>query len=527
MVSAELPLNDPTLLELVLRHMVHGPCGAINPNAPCMKGGICSKGFPKDFQQMTIIAEDRFPLYRRRAGFIAEKEVTRNGIRTMVTIDNRWIVPYSPWLLRQFECHLNVEICSTVRAIKYTLKYTNKGCDRAVTQLHNIQTDEISDYQNHKYIGSNEAATMLLGLKTGGLEPCVVKLALHLPDEQTVVYDPATVTSQSAENQKESTLMAFFALCNEDTFAKTLKYFDVPEFFIFASGKWKRRKRNGEKRTLADGSFVISSRTVARLYSVSPNMGELYYLRLLLVTVPGPTSFTDLKIVDNSTITATFKESCSRRGLLDDDSHLINAMDEVRRSYSANRTRDLFVVIALFCNPSNLLDIWRAYERDLCEDYVQEVRRQQMRFDFMLNDEIRSRVLREVDASIHAGGGIGLSSHGFTIPAVNGDNHNNASLSLLDREQASVNIQAELSSYNDHFPNLNQQQKVIYDDVLDAIVNGNSKVFMILASAGSGKSYALNTIISSERSRGNTVIASASSACAALILRGGRTTSKS
>ena len=28
----------------------------------------------------------------------------RNGSRTMLTVDDRWIVPYSPWLLRQFKC---------------------------------------------------------------------------------------------------------------------------------------------------------------------------------------------------------------------------------------------------------------------------------------------------------------------------------------------------------------------------------------------------------------------------------------
>ena len=51
-ISAEIPdINvDPELHALVIKHMVHGPCGALNPSAPCMKNGVCSKNYPFDFQ---------------------------------------------------------------------------------------------------------------------------------------------------------------------------------------------------------------------------------------------------------------------------------------------------------------------------------------------------------------------------------------------------------------------------------------------------------------------------------------------
>jgi hypothetical protein len=52
-ITAEIPdpETDPLGYALVPEHMVHGPCGAINMNAPCMKKGFCSKGYPKDFQE--------------------------------------------------------------------------------------------------------------------------------------------------------------------------------------------------------------------------------------------------------------------------------------------------------------------------------------------------------------------------------------------------------------------------------------------------------------------------------------------
>ena len=45
--------------------MVHGPCGALNPNAPCMVDGKCSKGYPKDYQESTSMDQNGYPLYFR------------------------------------------------------------------------------------------------------------------------------------------------------------------------------------------------------------------------------------------------------------------------------------------------------------------------------------------------------------------------------------------------------------------------------------------------------------------------------
>ena len=58
-VSAQIPDPEthPELYRAVTTHMMHGPCGAAYPNAPCMVDGKCSKRFPRQFCEETTLDE--------------------------------------------------------------------------------------------------------------------------------------------------------------------------------------------------------------------------------------------------------------------------------------------------------------------------------------------------------------------------------------------------------------------------------------------------------------------------------------
>ena len=66
LISAEIPDigTDKFGFGLVDEFMIHGPCGEHNPHSPCMKDGRCSKGYPKQFCDVTSIDDDGYPTYR-------------------------------------------------------------------------------------------------------------------------------------------------------------------------------------------------------------------------------------------------------------------------------------------------------------------------------------------------------------------------------------------------------------------------------------------------------------------------------
>ena len=61
LIRAEIPneTEDKELFEIIKKNMIHGPCGQLNENSPCMHNGKFSKKFPKHFIQETQTDRDQ------------------------------------------------------------------------------------------------------------------------------------------------------------------------------------------------------------------------------------------------------------------------------------------------------------------------------------------------------------------------------------------------------------------------------------------------------------------------------------
>jgi hypothetical protein len=336
-VCAELP--DPSwdvtgeLRREVIRTMVHGPCGDYNPSAPCMgrktpgSRFCCQKGFPKQFAPATRFHENSYPEYRRREGDTFTVQVKGQ----QVTLDNRWIVPYNPYLLNQFRCHMNVEICATVQAVKYISKYVYKGSDRTTVAVA-ATDDEITRYLNGRYIGPTEAVWRLFEFPTHEEWPPVEHLSVHLKGQQSV-YFPDDLTADQLQDKMDRTrskLMAFFDRNKHDENARQYLYADFPSHFTWhqKTCTWETRQRDTGK--------------IGRMYHCSPNAGERYYLRLLLTSVTGPQSYEELYSV-NGVRHPTYQAACIARGLAENDHEWYHCFDEAVMFTSGRGLRTLFL----------------------------------------------------------------------------------------------------------------------------------------------------------------------------------------
>ena len=167
--------------------------------------------------------------------------------------DNSWVVSYNPFLLSKFNCHINVEICSDIKVVKYIYKYICKGHDKIAFHIHpnetNIEVDEIKEYQSARWVSPPEALWFIFTFPISEMIPNVYHLQLHLDGQQIVSFKNTDNISRIVNNPmiKKTKLTEFFRMNNENENAITLNllYREFPEYFVWSTTykMWSRRQQ--------------------------------------------------------------------------------------------------------------------------------------------------------------------------------------------------------------------------------------------------------------------------------------------
>ncbi|GFU11293.1 ATP-dependent DNA helicase [Trichonephila clavipes] len=101
---------------------------------------------------------------------------------------------------------------------------------------------------------------------------------------------------------------------------------------------------------------------------------EAFHMRRLLHHVRRPTSFEDLKIVivreeDGDILEikkcSTYTEACQVLGLLEDDSHWYQAMEEATVSKSPAQLHNLFAILVAVCGLNKPITLWENHKENM------------------------------------------------------------------------------------------------------------------------------------------------------------------
>ena len=529
-ISAELP-PDPddaedeeqkkarTLLQdIVLKSMIHGPCGEHNPKSPCMENGKCTKGFPKPFVKKTIVDPDKsYATYQRRSPSDGGRTLKHDGKE----IDNRWIIPYNPFLSLRYECHINVECCASTKSVKYLCKYINKGNDRlnVNTRVEGQPRDEIQDYIDMRYVGSCEAAWHIFSFAIHDRFPPVMALRVHLEEQQQIFFDENTEL-EALENQRDTELTAFFDFNKKATEEGRIpeelpKYVAMPKDHVYDRKKkvWRPRKKK---------EIVIG-----RVHDVSPVVGETYFLRMLLHDdhCRGKVSYEDMLAMPSGRICETFKEVCCELGLLDDDQEWNRILEEAAATKMCREIRAMFVIILMFCMPSEPVALFNAFWETWVDDFIHQAGRR----GYQLTDQqSKTMLLQDLEVRLDSYEKT-LQDFGLPTPSLE-------DLTEVDclswnqpaviREELDFNFEEAQAEVEGKLPTFTDEQRNVFDTIMDAVRKQEPFQAFISARGGCGKTYVLNMLLDAVRTLepdGCVALAMATTGIAANLLKLGRT----
>lgn len=131
-------------------------------------------------------------------------------------------------------------------------KYIYKGYDCADVKITTTSSDpntnltlqynEIDYFLNTRYISAPEAVHRLFEFNMHDKSHTVIRLAVHLPFENTISFVPGEELAALKTNPN-TTLTAWFELNKTDIKARKLSYCQIPEHYVYTDKCWNTRNK--------------------------------------------------------------------------------------------------------------------------------------------------------------------------------------------------------------------------------------------------------------------------------------------
>ncbi|KAL8616750.1 hypothetical protein ACOMHN_017787 [Nucella lapillus] len=209
------------------------------------------------------------------------------------------------------------------------------------------------------------------------------------------------------------------------------------------------------------------------------------------------------------------------RGILEDDSHWHNTIQEASVSESAQKLRRLFAIIISISSPSNPLELWQSHRDNLTEDIMHQVQQQNPQQQMEFTEAMYNEALIRIEDLVHTMCGKGLELVGLLNVKPLRNVHNTLSTEML--REMNYNT-GELQDYViQNEPLLNQKQMAAYAQIKRSVQAQEKQLFFLDAPGGTGKTFLINLVLAKMWSEGKIAVAVATSGIAATLLPGGRT----
>ncbi|XP_019086315.1 PREDICTED: uncharacterized protein LOC104720511 [Camelina sativa] len=330
--------------------------------------------------------------------------------------------------------------------------------------------DEIRKYQECCYLSACEAMWRIFAFDIHYSKPVVQRLTLHLRDQQPVTYSAdQSLDSVISRPGIDITMFTEWMKMNEtDPFARTLTYAQFPLWYVWNTTPktWTRRKQG---------------HTIGRIVNIHPTVGELYYLRLLLGAVTGPTSYDDILTVDGI-IYDDFKGACLARGMLDGDKGWVEALEETRQWGFPCQLRSLFVTLLIYSYVSSPLNLWNHSWLYMAED-IEHTQRQKLKLTklHLTEEQLKNYTLLEIEKI--------LQQHDKTLsdfpdmPMPDKELMKELNNSYL-MEEKGYDKDEQQTEHDRLFVSLNDEQRLVFHAVMDSIENGDGRFFFLNGPGG-------------------------------------------
>ncbi|XP_055714240.1 uncharacterized protein LOC129808488 [Phlebotomus papatasi] len=360
----------------------------------------------------------------------------------------------------------------------------------------------------------------------------IVRLSVHLEGEDRVYFHEGADLLQVA--QPQSTLSAYFqsnaemkviadrkleGITSRRMKAKVYRehglHLTYPQYCKMFS--WKTdAPRRWQKREKAHRKGFVA---IGRMYTVNPRNVELHSLRVLLLHVPGCTSYQDLRTV-NGRVFETFAEAAIVRGLRRSDEEFSNTIEEaISLDIPPAECRSLFAMLLYYNQPDTAGGVWIRFKENLIRDLLEGQRRREEEAEYL--------ALAHMDSIIVGNGGSGIQYYsGMPEVPMNyryfySDHHEDACHQDIERCRRLLTERCNM---------LNSAQRSAFDTIVTSLQERRDEVnfeearcFFVDGPGGTGKTFLYETLYYYCVVEGFKCIVTAWTGIAASLLPTGRT----